>query len=96
MLILDTDHVSVLQHEGSEAALRLMARLTDAADDVATTSVTAEEQMRGWLAVINKQKAGRAQVPYYERLARLLTFYTKWTVFPFDPPAAQKFDELRA
>ena len=54
MIILDTDHVNVLQSEELVASTLVanMARSTD--EDFATTAITIEEQMRGWLALIHR------------------------------------------
>ena len=50
MLILGTDHMSLLQRGGTEGE-RIRSRLRSVPlDDVATTVVTYEEQTRGWLA----------------------------------------------
>lgn len=46
MIILDTDHISVLQHPGTTDANSLLARLDSHTDDIATTAVTLEEQSR--------------------------------------------------
>jgi tRNA(fMet)-specific endonuclease VapC len=53
MIILDTDHISLLQHPDSTEGQRLVQRLAVSFDrDIVTTVVTVEEQMRGWLQVI--------------------------------------------
>jgi hypothetical protein len=47
MLDLDTDHISILQHDDSPQAVALAQRLEAlSADEVATTAVTLEEQAR--------------------------------------------------
>ncbi|MCI0378769.1 MAG: hypothetical protein L0215_14270 [Gemmataceae bacterium] len=54
--ILDTDHLSILQKGGPEAE-SLDARLSHyAADEIAATIVSFQEQVRGWLAWINRAK----------------------------------------
>lgn len=60
MLILDTDHLTEIDR-GMAAGARLVQRLDRAGEEVATTIVSAEEQLRGWLAQI-----GRLQDPYRE------------------------------
>ena len=48
MIILDTDHISMLQYRDSPQAFALQARLEVLPlEDVATTVITVEEQMRG-------------------------------------------------
>jgi tRNA(fMet)-specific endonuclease VapC len=48
MVILDTDHVSLLEHGGSGPGQRLLQRL-DAVDpsEIATTIISYEEKTRG-------------------------------------------------
>jgi len=97
MILLDTDHVSVLQIPGSQRRTSLVARLTLAIDQsVAVSIVSVEEQMRGWLATIAKERQIDRQVkPYYE-LGRLFEFFQAFVVKPFDHAAAAIFSELRA
>ena len=55
MIILDTDHFVTLKYSGSERFARLAQRMADSEDqDFVTTAITFEEQMRGWLAQINR------------------------------------------
>ena len=55
MLVLDTDHLSDLDRGGA-SAVALLQRLASSGDDVATTIVSGEEQLRGWLAQIHAEK----------------------------------------
>ena len=49
MIILDTDHIFALQHRDAPKAFALQARLeTLFPDEIATTAITVEEQMRGY------------------------------------------------
>jgi hypothetical protein len=51
MILLDTDHLSVLKYEEHPRCRILRERMTASEDPVfATTIISAEEQMRGWLA----------------------------------------------
>lgn len=61
----------------------------------AATIVSAEEQMRGWLALLNKLRDVRGQIPAYTRLAEMFEFYAAWDVLPFDVAAADEFERLR-
>jgi tRNA(fMet)-specific endonuclease VapC len=50
MLVLDTDHMSLLEW-GSDESAGLRERLADAPpNEVAVTIISYEEQMRGWMA----------------------------------------------
>jgi tRNA(fMet)-specific endonuclease VapC len=96
MILLDTDHVSVLRYRETPAATQLEARIDAFPDPVAAIAVvTAEEQMRGWLVEIARAKSVRQQIPYYRRLAELFEFYREWDIAPFDNRAADVFDDLR-
>ena len=96
MILLDTDHVNVLKYPAHPSFTTLMDRL-DASDDqeVATTVITVEEQMRGWLAWINRSDDLGRQVLGYQELQQLFDFYSRWRVMPFDTQAATQFESLR-
>mgnify|MGYP001566890442 CR=1 FL=1 len=97
MIVLDTDHVSILQHEESPAATALLSRLESVPlDDVATTAVTLEEQARSWLGLIGRYSDVRQQVPYYDRLVAMFDFFANWRVLRFGERAAVEFQRLRS
>lgn len=96
MIILDSDHLSILQHPESPQFERLIGAMEQSTDSqFATTVISLEEQTRGWLAAINRAKNAHEQIPYYSRLKRLIDFYGHWLVAPFDEPAADWFTALR-
>ena len=75
MVILDTDHMSLLQRgntEGERIRLRLRALPPD---DIATTIVSYEEQMRGWLAQIAQSTTLEKQVSDYVEIKKMLRNY---------------------
>jgi tRNA(fMet)-specific endonuclease VapC len=95
MILLDTDHLTVLRFRTGERCIRLVARMESAAPEVfGTTIVNVAEQMKGWLAVINKEREAVRQVAGYRELARLFDFYAAYHIVPFDAAAAGRFDEL--
>jgi tRNA(fMet)-specific endonuclease VapC len=51
--------------------------------------------MRGWLAVIAREKLASRQVFGYRELALLFEFYQSFEIVPFDEAAAQQFEDLR-
>ncbi len=95
MIVLDTDHVSILQHAESDAAVRLTQRLEESKEHIATTAATVEEQCRSWLALINRYSDVRRQVTYYDRFVETIRFFAKWRILPFDERAAEQFRRLR-
>jgi tRNA(fMet)-specific endonuclease VapC len=97
VILLDTDHVNVLKYPAHPRFASLTTQLNTSADqDIATTVITVEEQMRGWLAWINRSDDVRRQVPGYQELLRLFGFFARWHVVPFDERAASEFYGLRA
>jgi tRNA(fMet)-specific endonuclease VapC len=57
VILLDTDHLTVLKYTDSERHARFHAQLLAAAPEpIGTTIVSVEEQMRGWLSAIAKER----------------------------------------
>jgi tRNA(fMet)-specific endonuclease VapC len=97
VILLDTDHVNVLKYPEHPRFASLTTRLNISDDqDIATTVITVEEQMRGWLAWINRSDDVHRQVPAYQELLRLFVFFSRWYVVPFDEQAASEYQGLRA
>lgn len=96
MILLDTDHLSTYRYAENPRAQTLRSRL-DAAEDrlVATTAITLEEQMRGWLAKLAQRKTADEQVSVYDELIHLVRFFHSWEVIPFNGAAAMQFTQLR-
>ena len=95
MIVLDTDHINVLQAQGSGAAALVGNMAISSDQDFATTAITVEEQMRGWLALIHRLNDVDRQIPAYERLIGLFDFFARWQIVPFDSSAADHFKRLR-
>jgi tRNA(fMet)-specific endonuclease VapC len=97
MILLDTDHTTFLKYPDSERGRRMIDRLdaVTASEVVGVAIVTVEERMRGWLAVIAREKSALRQVVGYRELALLFEFYEAFEIVPFGEAAARQFDELR-
>jgi len=96
MWILDTDHLSLLEYAGNPIAERLRGKLLALKpEDYATTIISYEEQCRGWLEKINKEKTALAQVTAYRKLHKQLEHYCKSRLIDFDEHAAVEFQRLR-
>jgi len=97
MILLDTDHLSVLEIPDSQRRSRLVSRLAlSGDDDIGTTIITVEEQMRGWLASIAKERQPARQVRSYRRLAGLFAFFQQFHLALFDEGCANLFDTFNA
>jgi len=97
MIFLDTDHLTVLKYQESERFQRLSERLRAASDrNIGTTVINVEEQMRGWLASIAREKKVKRQVPAYRELAGLFRFFSAFHIAPLDDAAVEHFEAFRA
>ena len=96
MFVLDTDHISVMERESSSESYRLRCRLSEIdPDEIVTTIITFEEQMRGWLAYLAKSRSVSDQVEAYSRLHRHIKNYRAIPVLEFDKKAADEFQRLQ-
>lgn len=89
--ILDTDHISLFQHEHPFVVQRF--RLKQAAE-IATTIVTFEEQVRGWLTVIRRSPNHITLIRDYSKLAAARSFFSEMQVLDFTEAAAEHYAEL--
>jgi tRNA(fMet)-specific endonuclease VapC len=96
MVILDTDHMSVLERRERPALGHLLNRLADLSpSEVATTVISYEEQMRGWMAYLSRARSVTQQITAYSRLLAHLDNYRRIPVLGFDTAAATEFQRLR-
>ena len=97
MILLDTDHLTVMMYRESERCQRLNEKLQSSSDrEIGTTVVNVEEQMRGWLASIARERQTKRQIPAYRELAGLFQFFGSFHIALFDDAAAEHFENLRA
>lgn len=96
MVILDTDHMSVLERRERPAVGHLLTRLAELPTaEVMTTVISYEEQMRGWMAYIARARSMAQQITAYGRLQAHLDNYRRIPVLGFDEAAATGFQRLR-
>lgn len=89
--VLDTDHVSLFQ--GGHPLVEKQFRLKQP-NEIATTIVTFEEQVRGWLAVIRRSPSSAALVRDYGKLAVVKQFFSAMQVLDFTEAAAMQYAQL--
>jgi tRNA(fMet)-specific endonuclease VapC len=95
MVLLDSDHMSLLQRGGAEGD-RIRQRLRALPpNEVATTIISYEEQMRGWLARLARATTLERQVSDYVELKRLPQNYCNIAVLEFDKRAGAEFERFR-
>jgi len=96
MILLDTDHVSVLLDERDRRHEVLAQRLREAGDSLAIPIVAIEEQLRAWLAQIQRSHDPQRQVLPYLRLRKAFTFLREWPILDWTSAAANHFPDLRS
>jgi tRNA(fMet)-specific endonuclease VapC len=96
MVVLDTDHLTILERKESAASQVLQARL-DRLDpgSQATTIVTDEEQTRGWMAYMARAKTIPQQIEAYAKLKTHLRSFRNILVLNFDERAGVEYQRLR-
>ena len=96
LVILDTDHLSLLLFPDSEAADRIVERLvSERVGQLTTTIVTYEEQSRGWLARIARARSIDQEIESYRKLRDSLADFCVMEVLDFDEEAAAEYQRLR-
>ena len=96
MVVLDTDHLSLLERPASGPGERLRQRiLSIGADQFTTTIITFDEQTRGWLSFAGQARTVGEQVEAYKRLRKHLDNYRALVVLDFDQEAAWQLQRLQ-
>ncbi len=96
MVVLDTDHLSLLEWRAGTDARRLRTRLRDVDPaSVVSTIISFEEQMRGWLAQLARARTMAQQITAYNRLSTHVRTFREIPLLEFDERAASEFQRLR-
>src|SRR6266404_4120895 len=95
MVLLDSDHMSLLQRGRAEGQ-RIQERLQLLPpEEIATTIISYEEQMRGWLSRLARAATLERQISDYSQLKQLLQNYCSIIVVDFDADAGDEFERLK-
>ena len=94
MLVLDTNHLTELAYH-SPPGERLRERLLRVKSDVFTTVITVEEELRGWLARLNRSRDAEEQIRLYQKLMERVNFFARWIVLPLDAESTAAFARFR-
>jgi tRNA(fMet)-specific endonuclease VapC len=87
--------MTLVQKQNAEGQ-RLLDRLDRVpADDVATSIVTFQEQIEGWLAYLNRVRSAEQILKSYHHLDKLRIAFERYNVLGFDASAQELFDSLR-
>lgn len=96
MILLDSDHLSILMDLRDARRQRLVARLVATDDSSAIPLIVVEEQLRAWLAPIRRLPDVHKQIKPYLRLSRLIDFLRPSTIVDWNEVAADLFKRLRS
>ena len=95
MYILDTDHLSLMQRNGLEGQ-RIRSRLSVLpVDQVATTVISYEEQVKGRLLVLSQAKTAEKVTSAYRGLQQLAVDYRSIALLAFDTDVFDAARQLR-
>jgi tRNA(fMet)-specific endonuclease VapC len=95
MILLDTDHFSVLTDRRHAQHARLVARLSEGDEPVAIPVIAVEEQLRAWLAQVHRAGDAYRQISPYDRLIRLIEVLREWEIMRWSEQAADEFARLQ-
>ncbi|MBC8116534.1 MAG: type II toxin-antitoxin system VapC family toxin [Candidatus Saccharimonas sp.] len=94
--ILDTDVLTILQRGPHPSRARLIRRLsTKSPLQIVTTIISFQEQVRGWLGLLNRVQGDSRLLAAYAELLKSWEEFRGITVLPFDAPALSAFKELQ-
>ena len=97
MIILDTDCLSLLERQTGKDYLLLQAKLDEfPSDEIVTTIITYEEQMRGWMSYLARMRSIDDQVFAYETLKQYFDYFKTLTVIDFVKNAAEIYKNLKS
>jgi tRNA(fMet)-specific endonuclease VapC len=95
LILLDTDHLSIVTNRNATEHSNLLERLETSGDSLGVPVICLEEQCRGWLARIHRTREVHQQIPAYERLIDLFHFFADWEIVSFETAAADRFTDYR-
>lgn len=95
-VLLDTDHLSVLESEEQPACDLLRERLRRfPPDDIATSIVSFHEQVQGWLAFLSRARQAEQVITAYAKLETMWRWFLKMNVLSYTAEAQARFGELK-
>jgi tRNA(fMet)-specific endonuclease VapC len=92
LYVLDTDMLTLLQHGHPTVMARCLAR----AQELATTVISAEEQVAGRFIMIRRAQRPDDQAIAYQRLVDTLGFLGRMPILTFPEAAIVRFQQLKA
>jgi tRNA(fMet)-specific endonuclease VapC len=95
MIVVDTDHFSVLADARHVSHSQLKVRFLATVEPVVIPVIAVEEQLRAWLAQIHRVRDPHRLISPYDRLIRLLETLSEWEILRWNETAANVLNQLR-
>ena len=96
IVLLDTDHFSILQRQHGSTRSVLQARLAQVpVGDIKLSIVSFQEQAQGWLAFIHRARKPEEVLRGFFDLQEMLRHYATFDVLPFDRAALAELAALK-
>ncbi len=94
MFILDTNHLRELI-DGTALGAKIQQRIIDGSSDGVSTVISADERLRGWLALIARADSPAKESVAYSRLNMTIDALADLVRLPYDIDAAARFQDFR-
>jgi tRNA(fMet)-specific endonuclease VapC len=92
--LLDTDTITLV-HYGHPGLVQQLALHPDS--DITIAAISFQEQMRGWLARLNRLSTPAQLADWYDFLVnRMFPVWKRYELIPFPEPAILRFEQLRS
>src|SRR5438309_1376402 len=96
MLLLDTDAVSIFLNDAASLHSTLQQRLARPGSPAYATSVVSyQEEVKGWLGAINRAKTPGQLLSAYKSLHGMQGGFRRLRILPFDAAAQALFEQFR-
>lgn len=92
LYVFDTDTLTLYERMHPAVVRNVFYHL---ADDIRVTTVTVEEQLGGWFAMIRSARGPQQIETAHVRLAATLQLLGTWDVLPFTAPAVVLYQHLQ-
>jgi len=92
LFILDTDTLSLLQHNHPKVRQRVQGV---APTDLAITIITVEEQLTGWLTLLRQARQPDEIARVYERMTQTVQALASLQILPFTEAGIQRYNVLQ-
>lgn len=94
MLVLDTDHLTALGYD-TPLGQRLLTRLDQTGQEVATTVINVDEQLSGLFAAVHSRHMPEDQILPYAELIKRVEFLAGFLILPWDMESSSQFHQMK-